>query len=145
MIEQKEIKINIPEGYEIDKENSTFECVKFKPVKKYLTLLDIHEKVSPILPDTEYNRPVAPDRHKKVVAYASLSDIAEYYNQHYNLLKVGKYVPKYYIFYDKVNSIYDVESDANISKGVIYFENSADAYAVIENPNFREILDTLFK
>lgn len=26
----KEIKINIPEGYEIDKEKSTFECIKFK-------------------------------------------------------------------------------------------------------------------
>lgn len=26
----KEVKINIPEGYVIDKENSTFECIKFK-------------------------------------------------------------------------------------------------------------------
>jgi len=30
----KELKINVPEGYEIDKENSTFECIKFKPVEK---------------------------------------------------------------------------------------------------------------
>lgn len=30
----KEIKITPPEGYEIDKENSTFECIKFKPVVK---------------------------------------------------------------------------------------------------------------
>lgn len=30
MEETKEIKINIPEGYEIDKENSTFECIRFK-------------------------------------------------------------------------------------------------------------------
>lgn len=29
-MEQKEIKITVPEGYEIDKENSTFECIKFK-------------------------------------------------------------------------------------------------------------------
>ena len=27
----KQININIPEGYEIDKENSTFECIRFKP------------------------------------------------------------------------------------------------------------------
>ena len=27
---EKEIKINVPEGYEIDRENSTFECIKFK-------------------------------------------------------------------------------------------------------------------
>lgn len=30
----KEIKITPPEGYEIDKENSTFECIKFKPIIK---------------------------------------------------------------------------------------------------------------
>ena len=35
-MEQKEIKINCPEGFEIDKENSTFECIKFKPIKKEL-------------------------------------------------------------------------------------------------------------
>jgi len=36
MKEQKEIKINIPEGYEIDKENSSFEVIKFKKVEKEL-------------------------------------------------------------------------------------------------------------
>lgn len=30
----KEIRITPPEGYEIDKENSTFDCIKFKPVGK---------------------------------------------------------------------------------------------------------------
>lgn len=31
---EKEINIVAPEGYEIDKENSTFECIKFKPIEK---------------------------------------------------------------------------------------------------------------
>lgn len=31
---EKEIKITPPEGYEIDKVNSTFDCIKFKPVAK---------------------------------------------------------------------------------------------------------------
>ena len=35
----KEIKIQVPEGYEIDRENSTFECIKFKP--KSLTYEEI--------------------------------------------------------------------------------------------------------
>lgn len=30
---EKELKIVPPEGYEIDKENSTFDCIKFKPIK----------------------------------------------------------------------------------------------------------------
>lgn len=33
-METKEIKINVPDGYEIDKKNSTFECIKFKPIAK---------------------------------------------------------------------------------------------------------------
>lgn len=31
---EKEIKITPPEGFEIDKENSTFDCIKFKPIVK---------------------------------------------------------------------------------------------------------------
>lgn len=141
-MEQKEIKINIPEGYEIDKENSTFECIKFKPIEKELTLLDIHEKITPILSNTAYYNDKAPDRYRKVVAYAALSEIAEYYNQHYER---EEYTSKYYIYYDIVTHIYDIESDANVRKGVVYFENSIDAQEVIENSNFRKILDTLFK
>lgn len=33
---QKELKINIPEGYEIDKKNSSFELIKFKKIEKKL-------------------------------------------------------------------------------------------------------------
>lgn len=33
-METKELKIVPPEGYEVDKENSTFECIKFKPLEK---------------------------------------------------------------------------------------------------------------
>lgn len=31
----KEIKITPPEGFEIDIESSTFECIKFKPIKRW--------------------------------------------------------------------------------------------------------------
>ena len=36
----KELKINIPKGYEIDKENSTFECIKFKKMPKTIIKWD---------------------------------------------------------------------------------------------------------
>lgn len=42
-MEAKELKIQVPKGYEIDKENSTFECIKFKPIKKNITYRDICE------------------------------------------------------------------------------------------------------
>lgn len=41
----KELKIQVPEGYEIDQENSTFECIKFKPIKKKLTYDDIAKEL----------------------------------------------------------------------------------------------------
>lgn len=40
-METKEFKIQVPEGYEIDKENSTFECIKFNPIKNKLTYEDV--------------------------------------------------------------------------------------------------------
>ena len=33
----KELKIEVPKGYEIDKENSTFECIKFKEKQEIKT------------------------------------------------------------------------------------------------------------
>lgn len=44
-METKEMKIVPPEGYEIDKENSTFECVKFKPTKKALTYEEVAKEL----------------------------------------------------------------------------------------------------
>lgn len=35
-IQNNQIKIVVPSGMEIDKENSTFECIKFKPIKRGL-------------------------------------------------------------------------------------------------------------
>lgn len=45
-MDNKELKIVAPNGYEIDKENSTFECIKFKPIeKKKLTYDDIAKEL----------------------------------------------------------------------------------------------------
>jgi len=34
MGKEKEVRIELPEGYVIDKENSTYECIKLKPINK---------------------------------------------------------------------------------------------------------------
>ena len=36
-METREVKITIPEGYEVDKENSTLECIKFKKIHQVNT------------------------------------------------------------------------------------------------------------
>ena len=40
---ETEITIQVPEGMEIDEENSTFKCIKFKP--KEITYADITQKI----------------------------------------------------------------------------------------------------
>ena len=37
----KELRVEVPEGYEIDKENSTFECIKFRKKKEIKTWDDL--------------------------------------------------------------------------------------------------------
>ena len=44
-METKEMKIIAPEGYEIDKERSTLECIKFKRKMEFITYQYICNKL----------------------------------------------------------------------------------------------------
>lgn len=160
-METKEIKINIPEGYEIDKENSTFECIKFKPIEKYITYKDVCDNIfaknygyyiSPSgniygtpLKGLVYSEDNAPNKKQleRLLALNQLMNIAYYYNNY-------KYVEKGYIIaYNREDCCYDVMNDGNSYHKLTaidpIFEKTEDAQAVIDNPNFRSILDTLCK
>lgn len=72
---QKEIKIAIPKGYEIDEENSTFEYIKFKPtVCCYEDIMSISE----LHPLTVYTNPSKMD---KLAAINRMIVVAEYLNK----------------------------------------------------------------
>lgn len=75
---QTELKIQIPEGMEIDKENSTFECIKFKP--KSLTYKDIQQKY--LANGKAYPTSVDcdPAFYRKLVIYRKLLEVADYLN-----------------------------------------------------------------
>lgn len=160
-METKEVKINIPKGYEIDKENSTFECIKFKPIKKYITYKDVCNNIfaknygyyispsgnicSTSLKEFAYDADNAPNKKQieRLLALNQLMNIAYYYNHH-------KYVEKGYIItYNREGCCYGVMDDNNSYYKLTaidpIFEKIEDAQAVIDNPNFRSILDTLCK
>lgn len=160
-METKEIKINVPEGYEIDKENSTFECIKFKPIKKELTYEDVAEELfssSLFTLDTigricyvcstgskfdKYNA-TSKKQLERLFALNQLLNIAEYYNK-----KSPKEEKKIHcINFDKRNLKYFVQdyTSSIVVRGLIpIFNNKEDAKAVIDNPNFKEILDLIYK
>lgn len=146
-MEQKKMMIVPPEGYEIDTENSTFECIKFKPIHKDLTMGDVWENISSRCSDDLclHSLGSLSGRHAKVSAYAALSDIAEYYNQGWKPDLNDLHEEKYYIVFSKKGDIYVTEHREVYIPASIPFKNINDAQAVIDNSNFRNILDTLFK
>lgn len=159
-METKEVKIQAPEGYEIDKENSTFECVKFKPIEKYITYADVCNKIfkefyyyiDNIGNINEYKKPddflldktnANNSRQlKKLLALNQLLNIAEYYNTLHTIN-----ISNNTILYDYVNQIYVTSSVSMMySRGIkLIFNRKEDAQEVIDNPNFREILDMVYK
>lgn len=160
-MEAKELKIQAPEGYEIDAENSTFECIKFKPIKKDITYEDVCNSIfktgyyinnrSEIVRIHDFINDVRIDKNnatnkkqlERLLALNQLLNIAEYYNK-----KATEFNVKYHIYYNIVNCCYRVVSCNSCS--FVYsleaiFNDDKDAQAVIDNPNFREILDIIYK
>lgn len=158
-METKELKIEAPKGYEIDKDHSTFECIKFKPIKKDITYKDVcntlfenntgyyidqYGKVNFCnIKTNRFNVNNAPNGRqlKRLLALNQLLNIAEYYN---NLHEIGI---NSVIKYDKLNQSYvATEAVTMYTRGIrAIFNRIEDAQAVIDNSNFREILNTIYK
>ena len=159
-METKEVKIQAPEGYEIDKENSTFECIKFKPIKRYITYEDV---CNSILKKGYYtnsygeiignyicavnlragkNNATNKKQLERLLALNQLLNIAEYYNTLHT-----RNISNNTILYDYVNQTYVTASvSTTYSRGIeVIFNRKEDVQEVIDNPNFREILDMVYK
>lgn len=158
-METKELKIQVPEGYEIDKENSTFECIKFKLIRNDITYEDVCNK---LFKNSYYfinergginlytggnkfdkNNALTSRQLKRLLALNQLLNIAEYYNN--QNLKQGDH--PYCITLDEVHEYQKGAYDLSYASFglVVLFNRKEDAQAVIDNPNFREILDTVYK
>lgn len=57
---EKEIKIQVPDGYEIDEKNSTFECVKFKEKQNAIKTWNDYMKVAGSPGVAIYTNPSSP-------------------------------------------------------------------------------------
>ena len=143
------IQIDLPNGYVIDKEHSDLDkcIIRFK--RKWLSLEQLYKLAK------ENNHITNRDAIKhftniKLVALANLMDIARYFNGDWKYRTRGDNCG-YMIAYDKTRTEEDgyqvvhINSDTDMYFGNIMFKNEADAQYVIDNPNFRDILDKIFK
>ena len=142
-IKNNKLTIDIPEGMEIDLENSNLAkgIVKFK--KKDITYEDVEYTLK--LGKNCKSIIINESNASKLVALSKLMNIAKYYNEDWkpDWSNIDKY--KYYIIYNGSDDTYAVDYNSIYTYSNIYFKNREDAIAVINNPNFRDILDVIYK
>lgn len=145
------IEVVLPNGHEIDVESSDLSkgIIRFK--RKWLTIEEMY-KLKPIVA-CEYVIPsitINASSRKKIVALANLMDIARYFNGDWNY-NANSDECGYMIAYDKTTTeicgyqVININADTDMYFGDVMFKNEADAQYVIDNPNFRDILDSIFK
>jgi hypothetical protein len=140
-IKNNQLTIEIPEGMEIDTENSSLAegIVKFK--KHDITYNDILQAC----PTNFGGLRVRIHCMDKILAISQLMNIAKYYNGDWkpNWCNTDEY--KYYIIYKSNDNTYVIDYSLNYIRNNIYFRNKKDAIDIINNPNFKTILDAIYK
>ena len=133
----KSVKITPPKGYEVDEDKSTFQKIVFKPV--CLT----YDTLCKELFSKESTYAITREQMRKIHAINQLVIITTYYNNR-RLCDNNLYS----IIYNAKSNRYStctLSSDANIYGIIVLFKSAKDAQAVIDNPNFRTILDKIYK
>ena len=140
-IKNNQLTINIPEGMEIDlkKSNLAKGIIKFK--KKDITYDDILQAYA-----TDFGG-IRVSNHciDKILAISQLMNIAKYYNGDWKPNWRNLTESKYYIYYSTQSNTYGVSNTSSTKYINIYFRLYKDAKAVIDNPNFRSILEAIYK
>ena len=146
-IKNNQLTIDIPEGMEIDTENSSLAegIIKFK--SKCITYSKIINSFNSI---TNTNVYIHSSDTKALKAIAQLMNIAKYYNGDWNY-NANSDECGYMIAYDKTTTeicsyqVININADTDMYFGNVMFKNKADAQYVIDNPNFRAILNAIYK
>lgn len=142
-IKNNQLTIDIPEGMNIDIENSDLAkgIIKFK--SKYITYDDIENTLH--LKETCIGITTDVNNIDKLTAINELMNIAKYYNKDWKPNWNNNKEKKYLIKFDNYNPEFFVDVNLTTNLGNVYFKNLEDTQSVIDNPNFREILDAIYK
>ena len=141
-MENNQLTIDIPKGMEIDLENSnlTKGIIKFKQSTTYEDVenaLKLDKNCTGII--------VNKNNIHKLCAISKLMNIAKYYNKDWKPDWSKQSESKYYIMYDNSNNTYTVDYNNSYTLNTIYFKNKIDAQTVINNHDFKDILNIIYK
>ena len=135
-IKDNKLIIDIPKGMELDTENTDVaKGVIMLRKKKVITYEEI----------VKLGFCVNLEIGIKAQAIAQLINIAKYYNGDWKPNWNNSEESKYYIYYENSENKYGVGYTTDINWGNVYFKSRDNAQSVIDNPNFRSILDAIYK
>ncbi len=136
-INHNKLIIDIPKGMELDTKNTDVaKGVIMLKKKNNITYEEVVE-----LGFSVRGTAIEP----KAQAIVKLMDIANYYNGDWKPEWRDSEEDKNYIYYDYILKEYNISAEYHCKDSNVYFKNTADAQAVIDNPNFRPILDAIYK
>ena len=151
-METKELKIQVPEGYEIDRENSTFEKIVFKKEERKLPkkwedlyevkgwFVDFHSDVvtsgSMRTADSVKNRFPTKEEAEACLALAQLCQLRDRYNDGWK--PDWKDVNEKYIIYFHADKI--ISGDTYRAQSVLHFKTKKPRDKFLEN--FRDLIET---
>ena len=138
------LTIDIPEGMMVDPVNSDFRngVIKLK-YKKDITYTEICNAL-----DYKYyvDLSVPKANRDKLTAISELMSIADYFNGDWKPDWSNHNEAKYSIEYDHHRDKFLVDPTSYFtSDGCVYFKNRDSVESIINNPNFKWILDTIYK
>ena len=148
-IQLRPVEFDLPNGYVIDKYNSDLDkgIIRFK--RKWLSIEEVYDALFK-RKEVTYRQNLKDFSNIKMLVIANFMDIAKYFNGNWNYKSNGNDCG-YIIAYDKTTTepygyqIVSINADTDMYFGNITFKNETDARYVIDNPNFRKVLDKIFK
>lgn len=136
----QELKIEAPEGYEVDWDNSSNNVIRFKPSKKKITYQDVKEKLFPESHSSFYFGKegaivqtfnikylskelllaTSQRQLQQIRALNKLMNVAKYLNGDWKPDWSDKHQPKWFVFYDRVLN--------NLQPAIHYRQRFASVY-----------------
>lgn len=137
----KELKIEAPEGYEVNWDNSSMNTIRFKPIKKKITYEDIisNIKATNIGVSVQFGLTkigsdcfiTSEKQLEQLLALNKLMNVAKYLNGDWKINWRSKQ-EKYYIVYDYWKYVLTVTCSNCFQSTLVYFESPSLAKQAIE-------------
>lgn len=147
----KELKIKAPEGYEVDWDNSSNNVIRFKPIEKKITYMDICKELFLDKPSWRLTGLGVITHHtctsSAVIHHSTISTSNKQLEQLLalnKLMNVSKYLNgdwepdftdtthKFYIYYNYISLEFNIEWSINWRRSIIYFKSKELANQAIE-------------